>query len=78
MAAKWKPWATAGVMAAMLGGSAMADESLPSDDFLEYLAQLVDDDGEWVDPLTLENGPDDIESVAASDELETHSAEEKL
>jgi len=35
------------------------DGDMPSDDFLEYLATLVDQDGEWVDPLELEELPDD-------------------
>lgn len=56
------------------------DEESPSDDFLEYLATLVEEDGGWVDPLELDELPgDDFDSKAAHETLseDTQHAEEQ-
>ncbi len=54
------------------------DSQMPSDDFLEYLATLVDQDGEWVDPMELEELVDDEldDADAALIEKEVQHAEE--
>ena len=65
---------------ACLPVNAQEKEDLPSDDFLEYLATLVEEEGEWVDPLELDELPDDhIDFKAASEEYldDTQHAEEK-
>ncbi len=68
------------VLAMSVSGSVVAqDEGLPSDDFLEYLSTLVEDEGEWIDPLELEDPIDEDSSAdSAGDTLtdESQHAEE--
>ncbi len=60
----------------LLHTQAIAQESeMPSDDFLEYLATLVDQDGEWVDPLELEELPDDELDIDVGRELTDKDAQ---
>ena len=47
----------ASIVLSLLGSPAIADgeeENLPSMEFLEFLADWSDDDGEWLDPVDLE------------------------
>lgn len=56
MRVKSFPFAACG-LALLVGVSAPAEETGPSDAFLEFLAELVDQDGEWIDPMELEDLP---------------------
>ncbi len=60
-----------GVLVVSLWWPVMAEEGAPpSDDFLEYLAMLVEEEGEWIDPLELEDvAVDDSTADAAGDTL---------
>ncbi len=61
MTAKRPPLAAAATAMALLVCSPVAgqEEDMPSDDFLEYLAALVEEEGEWVDPLELDELTDE-------------------
>ena len=41
------------LLALVLAGAALASEPLPEGDFLEFLGLLVEDGGEYVDPLDM-------------------------
>jgi len=42
-------------MSSLFAGEHMADESKPSMEFLEFLGEWETEEGEWIDPVELEN-----------------------
>lgn len=70
------------VMALTATTGAVAEDVLPSDAFLEYLGEMVEQDGEWIDPLELDQLPDDAvddsqESADPTEQKVAQPAEEQ-
>ena len=57
MTAKRSFLATTAIALLVCSPATGQEEEMPSDDFLEYLAALVKEEGEWVDPLDLDELP---------------------
>ena len=67
-------FAVAAVACVLSLPSVAQDDDMPTDDFLEYLATLVEDNGEWIDPMEL----DELSSDELSeDEVDINKAEQQ-
>ncbi|MCW8944639.1 MAG: hypothetical protein OQL27_07675 [Sedimenticola sp.] len=52
------------IVAMILMSSAVASEELPDAELLEFLADWETEDGQWIDPTTLEQSMQQIEATS--------------
>lgn len=61
--------ASLGLLAMPVGPALSAEEEIGEFDFFDYLGAMVEQDGEWLDPVALDEAMDEVPGNDADDVL---------